>query len=184
MFAGYCMDFIGRTHLSITFESRKVNHAPRNSKCGRSAPPKLPAAFPWQICHRLSPEHPSDLLTQRWNQKYSSNLGNISEKQKDKKYSYSFFARVFLFLGTKEWLRETGGGGEGGGCLGAKQSFLRQEKVITLNWTLALEWSRGSSMIRLHVLPRDNVQDENVYISRLDLLLYTVYIRINSIQFW
>lgn len=31
------------------------------------------------------------------------------------------------------------GGGEGGGCLGAKQSFLRQEKVITLNWTLALE---------------------------------------------
>ena len=59
------MDFIGRSHLSITSESRKVNHAPRNSKCGRSAPPKLPAAFPWQICHRLSPEHPSDLLTQR-----------------------------------------------------------------------------------------------------------------------
>ena len=27
----------------------------------------------------------------------------------------------------------------GGGCLGAKKSFLRQEKVITLNWTLALE---------------------------------------------
>ena len=124
MFAGYCMDFIGRTHLSITFESRKVNHAPRNSKCGRSAPPKLPAAFPWQICHRLSPEHPSDLLTQRWNQKYSSNLGNISEKQKDKKYSYSFFARVFLFLGTKEWLRETGGGG-------GKEGLFRCKAIIS-----------------------------------------------------